>query len=260
MTLNAQGDANRADDLREALSSPVYDDIRAHSYIALDVPTWDAASAFVDGFGPAVTGYKVGLELFHGDGPRAISALVRLGKRIFLDVKLHDIPNTVAGALREIRDEGVEMVNVHAMGGRKMLTAAREALEGGKQRPQLIGVTVLTSLSDADLLDLGYDGKDAAALAESLTRLCVDAGLDGVVTSALELERLRTFTPAGFEFVVPGTRPAGAPLHDQARSLTPGAALAAGATHLVLGRAVTKAEQPVAALKQIWDEVVDYGA
>ncbi|WDM02781.1 orotidine-5'-phosphate decarboxylase [Alicyclobacillus cycloheptanicus] len=259
-----------------SLGDAVYDLARRRTYLALDAPRWADVAPLVERLGPAVTGYKVGLELFHGDGPRALGALRDLGKRVFLDVKLHDIPNTVAGALRVIRDSGVEMVNVHALGGRKMLLAAREALGDGADRPLLVGVTVLTSLVDEDLVEAGYlphagagpayegdangpGANGAARLAEALTALCVDCGLDGVVTSARELARLRTLTPDGFEFVVPGTRPQGAPLNDQARSMTPGEAAAAGATRLVVGRAVTQSRDPLVALKHIWDEVVAHG-
>lgn len=250
-----RGDVVADDAALQALCGSEYEDLRRRCYVALDVPSWEAAKPLVSSLGSAVSGYKVGLELFHGDGPRALGELQELGKRVFLDVKLHDIPNTVAGALRVIRDADVEMVNVHALGGRRMLAAAREAVEGAK-RPLLIGVTVLTSLGDDDLAEIGCTSQQTTALAASLTGLCIDCGLDGVVTSALELKTLRSITPADFRFIVPGTRPAGAQLHDQVRTMTPSAALAAGASALVLGRAVTTADDPVVALKQIWDEVI----
>ncbi len=240
----------------ESLLDPRYDRLRASCYLALDVPTWEMARPLVDSFGEAVTGYKVGLELYHGDGPRALTALRKLGKRVFLDVKLHDIPNTVAGTVRVIRDLGVEMVNVHAQGGADMLKAAREAVEGGAgQRPSLIGVTVLTSLGERDFADLGYTGTVADQVS-ALALRCVENGLDGVVTSGRELTLLRRQTPDGFQFVVPGTRPAWAQSNDQVRTLTPKEAIANGASHLVIGRAVTSGSDPVHLLQRLWDEVI----
>lgn len=239
----------------EALQDSRYDELRASCYLALDVPDWESARPMVETLGPAVTGYKVGLELFHGDGPRALAALQDMGKRVFLDVKLHDIPNTVAGALRVIRDLGVEMVNVHAQGGVAMLKAAREAVEGGVTRPYLIGVTVLTSLGDSDFTDLGYSS-DVAQQSQALTARCVECGLDGVVTSGRELALLRAHTPNGFQFVVPGTRPTWAASNDQVRTLTPKEAIAGGASSLVIGRAVTSGNDPVRLLQRLWDEVI----
>ncbi|MCL6515406.1 MAG: orotidine-5'-phosphate decarboxylase [Alicyclobacillus sp.] len=245
-----------------ALRDPRYDAVRRATYVALDVPTWLQAEALVERFGAAVDGYKVGLELYFGDGPAALSGLRRLGKRVFLDVKLHDIPNTVAGALAAIARYGVEMVNVHASGGPAMLTAAREALdaaaaESDGPRPLLVAVTVLTSLGAADLERLGWGrgASDAQALVARWAALAASCGLDGVVASALEVAQLRRQSPPGFEIVVPGTRPSGAPRHDQVRSLTPGEAMAAGATRLVLGRAVTRAKDPLLALERIWEEM-----
>ncbi|WP_231493389.1 orotidine-5'-phosphate decarboxylase [Alicyclobacillus macrosporangiidus] len=248
--------------LQTVLCEPRYDGVRRATYVALDVPTWTQAEALVHRFGPAVDGYKVGLELFFGDGPVALSALRSMGKRVFLDVKLHDIPNTVAGALRAIARFEVEMVNVHASGGPAMLMAAREALDqaagaAGAVRPLLLAVTVLTSLGTSDLQALGWGGPQAEpeALVERWAGLAARCGLDGVVASALEARRIRAAAPPGFEIVVPGTRPAGAPRHDQVRSLTPGEAMKAGATRLVLGRAVTRADDPLAALASVWDEM-----
>lgn len=230
-----------------------YDAARQQTYLALDVPSFEQAVAMLDMFGDAVDGYKVGLQLFHADGHRTLQELQERGKRVFLDVKLHDIPNTVAGALRSICEYGIEMVNVHALGGRKMLEAARNAVECAAKRPLLIGVTVLTSLSDDDLAELNVPA--AAAMAMHLARLAAACGLDGVVASALDTAAIRAWAPEPFEIVVPGTRPAWAAVNDQARSLAPGRAIAAGASRLVLGRAVTQAGNPLQALQEIWDEM-----
>jgi orotidine-5'-phosphate decarboxylase len=240
-------------ELRELLASAAYDFAREHSYLALDVPSWEEAERLVEEFGPVVSGYKVGLELFHVAGQGAVDRLVAAGKRVFLDVKLHDIPNTVAGALRAIRDSGVEMVNVHALGGARMLEAARSALEGGKSRPLLIAVTVLTSLGDDDLARMGLPA--AQELVPRLAELAHECGLDGVVASARDLDDIYERVPRSFATVVPGTRLPGGERHDQARTLTPREAVAKGATHLVIGRAVTRAADKWQALQQVWDEM-----
>jgi len=242
-------------DLRTTLADDLYDGVRRRSYIALDVPSREAAIRLVDTFGDAVDGYKVGLELFHAAGLSILDVLANAGKRVFLDVKLHDIPNTVASALKSIcRHEGVEMVNVHALGGPKMLAAAREAVDRAAHKPLLIGVTVLTSMRPSDMAAVGL-GDDAAASVARLTKLVADAGLDGVVASALELAEIVRVAPSGFVTVIPGTRPRGADVHDQVRVLTAGEAMAAGASHLVLGRAVTQVADPLRALQQIWEDM-----
>ncbi len=161
----------------DMLASHAYDFARSHSYIALDVPSLERAKSLVELFGEAVDGYKVGLELFHAAGMDVVEWLVRGGKRVFLDVKLHDIPNTVAGALRVLRDSGIDMVNVHALGGAKMLEAARNALEGSAHRPQLIAVTVLTSLGDDALHQMQLP--PSSALVPQLAQLAYQCGLTG---------------------------------------------------------------------------------
>ncbi|OFW79762.1 MAG: hypothetical protein A2201_08970, partial [Alicyclobacillus sp. RIFOXYA1_FULL_53_8] len=178
---------------RDDLLDSRYDRVRQASYLALDVDNWQQANRLVSLFGEAVDGYKVGLQLFHGDGPTALEQLNRLGKRVFLDVKLHDIPNTVAGALRAICQHNIEMVNVHASGGRKMLEAARQAVDdsvasgsrgdggvgaGATGKPLLIAVTALTSLSDDALQEIGYR-MPAKELVLRLAALTADCGLDG---------------------------------------------------------------------------------
>jgi len=233
--------------LMQELASPAYDEARRRIYVALDVDSESRALALVDRLAPVVDGYKVGLELFHRAGMRLVESLLKLNLRVFLDVKLHDIPNTVAGALRAIAQYPVEMVNVHASGGLKMLAAAREAVDGSPHRPLLVGVTVLTSLTDADLESMGV-GTTASAWVRRLAQMAQQTGLDGVVCSAHELDIVREVTTPAFERVVPGIRLAGDAAHDQARVMPPDEAIRRGATRLVLGRAVTEADDPVGSL------------
>lgn len=242
------------------LTDARYDAVRQMSYIALDVVDWVSAQPLVEYFGSAVDGYKVGLELFHGDGARTLAELAARGKRVFLDMKLHDIPNTVAGALRAICRHRIEMVNIHVSGGRRMLEAARAAVEQAStdQRPLLIGVTVLTSLGDSDLADAGILATTDNLVAR-FSELAYQTRLDGVVASAWDVAAIRQQTSPSFEIVVPGTRPAGSHTHDQVRTLTPGAAVAAGASRLVLGRAVTGALDALVSLQSIWDEMCNAG-
>ncbi|QQE81231.1 orotidine-5'-phosphate decarboxylase [Alicyclobacillus sp. SO9] len=238
------------------LSHEKYDKVRSMSYVALDFPDWKQARRLVDEFGSAVDGYKVGLELFHRAGYGAVEELCRQGKRVFLDIKLHDIPNTVAGALRAVCELPIEMVNVHAFGGRKMMERARETVAQAPHQPLLVAVTVLTSLEQTDLKEIGLDTSPENEV-QKLVQLTDECGLDGVVASALEINVIRHMTRSGFEIVVPGTRPKGVSQHDQARTLTPGEAAARGATRLVLGRSVTQAEHPITALQAIWDEMIE---
>ncbi|GLV14599.1 orotidine 5'-phosphate decarboxylase [Alicyclobacillus hesperidum] len=233
------------------LLATTYDDVRRATYIALDVDTEAKALAVVDQLGPAVDGYKVGLELFHGAGMRLVEKLLARGLRVFLDMKLHDIPNTVAGALRAICQYPIEMVNVHAQGGPRMLQAAREAVAMSPYNPLLIGVTVLTSLGDDDLQVMGVAGGPAQAVVR-LSKLVQEAGLDGVVCSAQELQLLQDVVPPTFERVVPGTRLLEDAAQDQTRVATPKLAMRDGATRLVLGRAVVAAEDPLSALQKYW--------
>ena len=197
---------------------------------------------------------KVGKELFTRAGPPAVQALVSRGFGVFLDLKYHDIPNTVAAACRAAADLGVWMVNVHALGGRRMLEAAREALDGAGQRPRLVAVTVLTSLDGADLAELGFR-EGAEPLVLRLARLAAEAGLDGVVCSPREIAALRAALPPSFALVTPGVRPSGSAAGDQKRVLGPGEAVALGATYLVIGRPITGAEDPAATLAAIEGEI-----
>jgi len=222
--------------------------------VALDVPGADAALALAGRLDPARCRVKVGKELFTRAGPAVVEALQGRRFDVFLDLKYHDIPNTVAGACRAAADLGVWMVNVHASGGIAMMEAARAAVGEGADAPLLIAVTVLTSLDEADLAELGVHAHPSAQ-AVRLAALAESCGFDGVVCSPADLERLRESVSPDFLAVTPGVRPAGAAAADQKRIATPAAALAMGATHLVIGRPVTGAADPLAALLAIEREI-----
>ena len=223
--------------------------------VALDFAHPARALALMDRLDPRACALKVGKEMFVVAGPEPVRWMIERGFRVFLDLKFHDIPNTVAQACAAATRLGVWMLNVHAAGGTAMLEAAREAVtrtaaELGRPSPLLIAVTVLTSLDDADLDAIGLAGP-AAAAAVRLARLAQRAGLDGVVCSAREAGELRQACGAGFRLVTPGIRPAGSTRDDQARIVTPEAAVAAGADYLVVGRPITQADDPTAALAAI---------
>jgi orotidine-5'-phosphate decarboxylase len=222
--------------------------------VALDYPAAAPALVLVDRLQPALCRLKVGKELFTAAGPALLEQLMRRGFEIFLDLKFHDIPNTAAQACKAAAGLGVWMVNVHALGGRKMLEAAREAIANSTQRPKLIAVTMLTSMAQEDLADIGID----ATPAEMVLRLAIlarDSGLDGVVCSAQEAALLRKQCGNEFCLVTPGIRPAQASLDDQSRVMTPLAALQAGSSYLVIGRPITKAADPLQALLDINQEI-----
>jgi len=219
--------------------------------VAMDVASAEEALALAARLSPAACRLKVGKELFVSAGPGLVSALHDRGFEVFLDLKFHDIPNTVAQACAAAARLGVWMVNVHALGGRRMLEAAREALELVPNRPRLIAVTILTSLGADDLADIGLVDASPAHAALRLAALTQSAGLDGVVCSAQEAAALRAQCGPGFDLVTPGIRPAGTSSDDQARIMTPRAAIAAGASYLVVGRPITKATDPAEALKRI---------
>lgn len=209
--------------------------------------------------------FKIGLELFVREGPDLVAEIAARG-RVFLDLKLHDIPNTVAGAARAAARTGASMINVHASGGRAMMIAARDAaagnaardaaseLAGGAGRPLVIAVTVLTSIGAEEMAELPFSGTPSEA-ALRLAGLAWSAGLDGVVCSAAEIAAIRAAHGPDFRTVVPGIRPAGADAADQRRIATPAAALAAGASILVVGRPITRAPDPEAALEAIVAEM-----
>ncbi len=225
--------------------------------VALDYPEAAPALALAERLDPALCRLKVGKELFVSAGPRLVEELVDRGYQVFLDLKFHDIPNTVAQACAAAARLGVWMLNVHASGGSTMMRAAREALEAMHPRPRLIAVTVLTSLSRPDLAEIGLDLPPEEQVMR-LARLTHEAGLDGVVCSAREAERLRQKLGSDFLLVTPGIRPAGGAGDDQQRVLTPIQALRAGADYLVVGRPITRAPDPVAALQSMRDEITTF--
>jgi orotidine-5'-phosphate decarboxylase len=219
--------------------------------VALDAPASREALGIAARLDPAACRVKVGKELFVSAGPAVVEELQRRGFEVFLDLKFHDIPNTVAGACRAAARLGVWMLNVHASGGEAMMRAAREAVaSAGARPPLLIGVTILTSLGDADLASVGLAGT-AADNAERLARLAADCGLDGVVCSAEEAPRLRDATRSGFLLVTPGIRLEADAKGDQSRVVTPLEAVRRGADYLVIGRPVTQSKDPAATLAAI---------
>ncbi|HEY5861666.1 MAG TPA: orotidine-5'-phosphate decarboxylase [Casimicrobiaceae bacterium] len=224
-------------------------------FVALDFENPMRALALADRLDPRACGLKIGKEMFVVAGPEPVRWMVERGFAVFLDLKFHDIPNTVAQACAAATRLGVAMLNVHAGGGRAMLAAARDAVARTAQAsdrvpPLLIAVTVLTSLGDADLREIGQP-EGAADLALRLARLTRDCGLDGVVCSALEAPALRAAFGPSFALVTPGIRLAGAERDDQTRIITPEAAIANGADYLVVGRPITQAADPVATLAAI---------
>lgn len=219
--------------------------------VALDYHHRDDALAFVDRIDPRDCRLKVGKEMFTLFGPQFVRDLQQRGFDIFLDLKFHDIPNTTAHAVAAAADLGVWMVNVHASGGARMMTAAREALlPFGKAAPLLIAVTVLTSMEASDLADLGVS-LSPAEHAERLAALTQKCGLDGVVCSAQEAVRFKQAFGQDFRLVTPGIRPQGSEAGDQRRIMTPEQALAAGVDYMVIGRPVTQSADPAQTLKAI---------
>lgn len=219
--------------------------------VALDYNNRDAALAFVDKIDPRDCRLKVGKEMFTLFGPQFVRELQQRGFDIFLDLKFHDIPNTAAHAVAAAADLGVWMVNVHASGGARMMTAAREALVPfGKDAPLLIAVTVLTSMEASDLAELGMT-LSPADYAERLAALTQKCGLDGVVCSAQEAVRFKQAFGQDFKLVTPGIRPQGSDAGDQRRIMTPEQALAAGVDYMVIGRPITQSVDPEQTLKAI---------
>ncbi len=229
-------------------------DSRDRLIIALDLPSAVQARQVINTIGEAVTTFKIGKQLFTAEGPGIVRDLLSSGRKVFLDLKFHDIPNTVGWAVKSAAQLGVSMLTVHASGGSKMLRAAVEAAEQSATKPMILAVTVLTSMSDSDLQDIGVSGNVLAQVLR-LGALARAAGCQGLVASALEARELRRELGEGFEIITPGVRPAGSAAADQARVLTPGEAIRAGATRLVVGRPIVEAPNPAQAAKAILDEI-----
>jgi orotidine-5'-phosphate decarboxylase len=237
---------HRSGDLRDG-------DPRQRLIVALDVSTAAAAQKIVAAVGDSALTYKVGMQLYTAEGPQVVRDLLSAGRQVFLDLKYHDIPTTVGAAVAEAAKLGVSMLTVHATGGNKML---RAAVEAAKERAGLIvlGVTVLTSLDAGDLQRNGLH----ESVEQSVVRLATIAlasGCQGIVTSAREAARLRAELGNEFAMVTPGVRPAGSSVGDQVRVVTPAQAIAAGATHIVVGRPITEAADPAAEARAILAQI-----
>ena len=222
--------------------------------VALDVSSATQARKIVQSIGESASTYKIGKQLFTAEGPQIVRDLVASGRKVFLDLKFHDIPNTVAGAVGEAAKLGVTMLTVHASGGSKMLKAAAEAAMQSDSRPMVLAVTVLTSLSDSDLSEIGFQGNVITQVI-MLGNLARNAGCGGLVASAQEAPELRRELGDDFAIVTPGVRPAGTAIGDQARVLTPRQAIVAGATYLVVGRPILQALDPSDAAGRIVQEI-----
>jgi orotidine-5'-phosphate decarboxylase len=222
--------------------------------VALDYADTQSAMALLDRLQPSACKLKIGKELFAAAGPAFVATLAQRGFDIFLDLKFHDIPNTVAQACKVVSQLGVWMINVHALGGRGMMNAAREAIEGAPRRPHLIAVTVLTSMAEPDLREVGIDASPLVQ-AMRLADLAAACGLDGVVCSAHEAAAIRDRLGSGFLRVTPGIRLPEDGAGDQKRVMTPLLAIESGASYLVIGRSVTRAADPLAVLARINREI-----
>lgn len=227
--------------------------------VALDFHTMSDVQKLVGELGDSVNFYKVGMELFYSVGPGVVEWLKAQDKKIFLDLKLHDIPNTVAGGLCSLMNLGADILNVHSSGGYAMMKTAADALRAeaakrGVPCPKLIAITVLTSIGDAEWADLGFTLKMANQVVR-LAKLAKKAGLDGVVASPQEAALIRDACGENFLIVTPGVRPAGANIDDQSRIATPAAALQNGASHLVIGRPIRAAQNPREAAEKILEEM-----
>ena len=226
--------------------------------VALDVSSATQARQIIQSIGESANTYKIGKQLFTAEGPQIVRDLVSSGRKVFLDLKFHDIPNTVAAAVTEAAKLGVSMLTVHASGGSKMLKAAAEAAAQSASKPLVLAVTVLTCLSAADLSEVGFKGNVITEVI-MLGSLARNAGCGGLVASALEARELRRELGEDFAIVTPGVRPAGTAVGDQARVLTPKEAIAAGATYLVVGRPILQAADPAQAAKEIVREIGEAG-
>jgi orotidine-5'-phosphate decarboxylase len=227
---------------------------RERLIVALDVSSSADALKIVSSLGDSVQTYKVGMQLYTAEGPKIVRDLISAGKTVFLDLKYHDIPNTVAAAVCEAAHLGVSMMTVHASGGTKMLRAAAEGARNSNSPPKILAVTVLTSMDEDDLHEIGVSGQPVDQVFK-LASIALAAGCDGIVSSAREVRNLRTSFGQSFLAITPGVRPAGAAHGDQARVVTPAEAIAAGATHIVVGRPITAAPNPAATVARVLEEI-----
>lgn len=229
-------------------------DPRQKLIVALDVSTAVAAHRIVAAIGESASIYKVGMQLYTAEGPQVVRDLVAAGRRIFLDLKYHDIPNTVAAAVHDAAQLGVSMLTVHTSGGARMLRAAVEAARAANPALIVLGVTVLTSMDDSDLERIGIRETVPEEVLR-LARLALANGCQGIVTSAREASRVRAELGHNFAIVTPGVRPAGSGHGDQVRVVTPAEAIAAGASHIVVGRPITEAADPAAEARAILSQI-----
>jgi orotidine-5'-phosphate decarboxylase len=229
-------------------------DPRQRLIVALDVSSAAAAHKIVAAVGDSASCYKVGMQLYTAEGPSVVRDLVASGRTVFLDLKYHDIPNTVAAAVREAAGLGVSMLTIHASGGGKMMRAATEAARSTNAALMILAVTVLTSLDDTDLDKLGVHGRVQDQVLR-LSALALANGCHGVVASAREASALRSDLEGDFAIVTPGVRPAGTERGDQARVVTPAEAISAGATHIVVGRPITGAADPASEARAILGQI-----
>jgi len=226
----------------------------SHIIVALDYADEKSAMELVNKLEPGSCRLKVGKEMFTRLGPKFVESLSAKGFDVFLDLKFHDIPNTVAGACAAACDLGVWMVNVHASGGRRMMEAAREEIAKSSHQPLLIAVTILTSLDTEDIHEIGYQGSPAENV-QNLASLAHQSGLDGIVCSPKEVASLRKSFSDEFVLVTPGIRPAGSAADDQRRTMTPAEAIQAGSSYLVMGRPITQADSPMGVLLTTESEI-----
>jgi orotidine-5'-phosphate decarboxylase len=232
------------------------EEARKRLIVALDVPDAAAAAALVARLDGACSWFKVGMELFTAAGPAVLEPILKSGHSVFLDLKFHDIPNTVAGAVRSAAALGVHMLTVHAAGGPAMLSAAREALEGLANPPELLAVTVLTSIDSVQMEAIGL-AREPSTQVGLLAHMAMAEGIRGFVSSPQEVSALRELTGSESILVVPGIRPAGAGIGDQRRVATPAEALLQGASYLVVGRPITQAPHPAQAAEAILKEMAE---
>ncbi|MCC3862479.1 orotidine-5'-phosphate decarboxylase [Pseudemcibacter aquimaris] len=226
---------------------------------ALDTISTDEASKLARDLGPHVGGVKLGLEFFGANGPAGFNEVANADQNIFLDLKLHDIPNTVAKAIHSLMPLKPKIMTIHTAGGPTMMRAAAEAATEaaknvGCERPLIVGVTILTSLDNEDMCAIGYQNKVSMQVVK-LARLAKESGLDGVVCSSHEIKLIKESCGKDFKLVVPGIRPAGSAIGDQKRTMTPAEAVALGADYLVIGRPITQDDNPAEAAKKIADEI-----